>query len=444
MFTINYALETGLCWLFFYLIYVLLLRKETFFRGNRIYLMGTLLLGLLIPAIDFIPAQPSATVQHFTMYLNEVTVLANGNITTPDSSLDIKTGLLFIYKIGLAFFFLRFLVGIGGIFRLFIGSKIVRKENYTLVYTRREHAPFSFMQFFFVYQNMDFNEQEWKQVVLHESTHIAGGHTLDVLLTEVLAILFWFNPLIYLYKNAIRNVHEYLADAAVIKTVPMVHYGRLLVTHALPGFRMANNFNHSQLKQRIIMMKKMQSPRYALAKYTFLIPVALLMLFVFSCQEPATQEEIISEVTETAKKQSAETAKLSEKAIKVTADKSPDGRTDIYSVVDQMPLFPGCDAAEYEARRKCAEKEMLQHIYTNIVYPAEARDAGIEGMAVVSFIVEKDGSITNTTILRSLSAELDEEVLRVVGLMPHWMPGKQAGETVAVKFHLPVRFKLEN
>ncbi len=427
MFTITYALETGLCWLFFYALYAIWLHKETFFRSNRIYLIGTLLLGLLIPAIDFLPVQQPETIQDFAGYLNEVTILANGNITTPDSSMDIGAALVLIYKIGLAFFFLRFLLGIGGLFRLFIGSQIVRKENYVLVYTRRKHTPFSFMHFIFVYQNMDFSEAEWQQVLLHEKTHIEGGHTLDVLLTEVLGILFWFNPLIYLYKNAIRNVHEYLADAAVIKTVPTVHYGRLLVAYALPGFRMANNFNHSQLKQRIMMMTKTQSPKQALAKYIFLLPIALLMLFVFSCQEPITETEIIEEV-----KALPPTTKV------IEAEK----RADVYSVVEEMPRFPGCEESN-EDRKKCSEQKLLQHIYTNLVYPKEARDAGIEGMVVVSFVVEKDGQITNPEILRSVGGGCGEEVLRVISTMPNWVPGREAGKAVAVQFNLPVRFKLE-
>jgi len=504
MFTITYALETGLCWLFFYVLYAIWLSKETFFRSNRIYLIGTLLLGLLIPAIDFIPAQQPEAIQEFSVYLNEVTILAHGNITTPDSSMDIGAALILIYKIGLAFFFLRFLIGIGGLFRLFIGSKIVRQENYVLIYTRREHTPFSFMHFIFVYQNMDFSEEEWEQVLLHEKTHIEGGHTLDVLLTEVLGILFWFNPLIYLYKNAIRNVHEYLADAAVIKTVPTVHYGRLLVAYALPGFRMANNFNHSQLKQRIIMMTKMQSPKQALAKYIFLLPVALLMLFVFSCQDDNNQAVEPETITQADRKESGK--KLNEIADVMKRDdikkelkaiekemiqendpkrqavllqkkeavinkeltppnkinlqtpeeiskidnvnakpKDVGGRTNVYVMPEEMPRFPGCEHSGEigEARKKCAEQKMLQHIYTNIVYPQEARDAGIEGMIVVSFIVEKDGSVNAPKILRSIGGGCDEEVLRLVNIMPSWIPGRHAGEAVATQFNLPVRFKLE-
>ncbi len=574
--TLNYILETTVCWLFFYLLYALWLRKETFFRTNRIYLMGTLLLGLLIPAVDVMPTPQAVVIQDVTVYLNEVVVLAQGNVATSDTGFHISTILMAVYQVGVAVFLLRFLVSMGSIFRLFLNSEIIKKENYTLVYTSREHAPFSFLNFFFVYKKNEFNETEWQQITRHEEAHIRGAHTFDVLLAEVLTILFWFNPLIYMYKYAIRNVHEYLADAAVIKTVPTVHYGQFLVSFALPGFRMANNFNHSQLKKRIIMMTKTQSSKFALAKYTLFIPLALILFVIFSCKDDVqnlitddvtehqqrvlvydenegvareyikahkkaedgngkTHFDKVEEVTISALKvfeqkmsteyeqetnpakkealkerfldelkQGAEDArvtffivekgedgiekmcttgnkgdnpfkKLNKKEIEenvrsIEQEKDPDKRrsmindfevgiknktgkninfgvseeTNVYTIVDEMPLFPGCGyETDAEKRKKCAEKQMLQYIYTNITYPAEAIEAGIEGIAIVSFVVETDGQITHPKILRSVGYETDEEVIRIVENMPDWIPGIHEGKAVRVKFNLPVRFKLE-
>jgi len=609
--TLNYIFETTVCWSFFYLLYALWLRKETFFHANRAYLIGTLFLGLLIPTIDFIPTQQPIVIQGVTVYLNEITVLAEGN-PKPDAPFQISELPMLIYWLGVAICLLRFFMGMGGILRLFIGSEIIRKENHILVRTAREHAPFSFLNFFFMYKKMNLNEAEWQQITRHEEAHIRGVHTLDVLLVEVLAIVFWFNPLIYLYKHAVRNVHEYLADAAVIKTVPMVHYGRFLVRLALPGFRMANNFNHSQLKKRIIMMTKMQSSKFALAKYILFIPLTLLMLIIFSCKEDiqniaikdatndlqvsllytpdleffgefnnapenrtetsensntlyaaenrttASLEEFEQEMkieyaklTDSAEQEAfkqtfieelgkrsnienlmvaftvpedleestnsetkARTAKraifeeemerrmkklkeyeaeLEPKTKAINAEKDPLKRkaminainnymkeelgidskfephrleeneiekqvswvkkttinsivdADVFDIVDEMPRFPDCEniAGTIEEKKKCAEQKMLQYIYTNITYPAAARDAGVQGMVVVSFIVETDGRITNAKILRSLGYETDEEVIRLVENMPNWTPGMHEGSLARVKFNLPVRFKLE-
>lgn len=117
---------------------------------------------------------------------------------------------------------------------------------------------------------------------------------------------------------------------------------------------------------------------------------------------------------------------------------------EIFKVVEDNPAFPGCeDIRDKVEKKKCAEEKMLQFIYGNIKYPAIARENGVEGMVVVSFVVEKDGSITGATVLRDIGAGCGQEALRVVNQMPKWEPGKQRGRPVRVQFNLPVRFKLE-
>ena len=118
--------------------------------------------------------------------------------------------------------------------------------------------------------------------------------------------------------------------------------------------------------------------------------------------------------------------------------------TEIFKVVEEMPRFPGCEdmAGETDEKKACADKKMLEFVYQNIRYPKEAREKGIEGMAVVSFIVGKDGVIREPKIVRGIGGGCDEEVLRMANLMPQWIPGKQRGRVVDVQFNLPVRFKL--
>lgn len=117
---------------------------------------------------------------------------------------------------------------------------------------------------------------------------------------------------------------------------------------------------------------------------------------------------------------------------------------EIFKVVEDQPAFPGCeDIRDKAEKKKCAEEKMLTFIYSNIKYPAIARENGVEGMVVVSFVVEKDGSITGAKVVRDIGAGCGAEALRVVGKMPNWEPGKQRGRPVRVQFNLPVRFRLE-
>lgn len=121
---------------------------------------------------------------------------------------------------------------------------------------------------------------------------------------------------------------------------------------------------------------------------------------------------------------------------------------EIFKVVEEMPRFPGCEnLATTDERKACADKKMLQFIYDNIQYPAIARENGIEGTVVVRFVVETDGSIKHTEVVRDIGGRCGEEALRVVTLMNNmpqkWTPGRQRGKPVRVWFNLPVKFILE-
>ncbi|NJC27198.1 energy transducer TonB [Neolewinella antarctica] len=111
---------------------------------------------------------------------------------------------------------------------------------------------------------------------------------------------------------------------------------------------------------------------------------------------------------------------------------------------EKMPLFPGCESiSDYDERKVCADRNMLEFIYKNIRYPSHARQFGVQGIGVVKFVVEKDGSLGDVEVIRGLDTDVSAELLRVVSLMPDWEAGEQGGEKVRVLFNLPVKFKLE-
>ncbi len=111
-------------------------------------------------------------------------------------------------------------------------------------------------------------------------------------------------------------------------------------------------------------------------------------------------------------------------------------------IVEQMPMFPACDSlTDYTERKSCADKAMLEFVYSNLKWP---KNAGcVEGTAVVSFIIKKDGSISDAKVIRDPGAGCGDEALRVVNLMPKWIPGRQRNQAVNVQINLPIRFRLE-
>lgn len=119
--------------------------------------------------------------------------------------------------------------------------------------------------------------------------------------------------------------------------------------------------------------------------------------------------------------------------------------SEIFKIVEEMPRFPGCEKEELTKKEKenCANKELLNYVFSKIKYPPIARESTIEGLVVVRFIVEKDGSISDATVVRDIGGGCGQEALRVVNSMPKWIPGKQRNRPVRVQFNLPVRFKLK-
>ena len=115
-----------------------------------------------------------------------------------------------------------------------------------------------------------------------------------------------------------------------------------------------------------------------------------------------------------------------------------------FKIDERMPLYDGCpEIDDYEEKKNCAQREMLQFIYQNIKYPATQRKYGIEGMTVTQFVITEDGSITEVEVVRGLNQGFTDECYRVVSAMPKWIPGIQRGKNVKVQFNLPIRFRLE-
>jgi len=123
--------------------------------------------------------------------------------------------------------------------------------------------------------------------------------------------------------------------------------------------------------------------------------------------------------------------------------------TTIYQVVEEMPRFPVCEQLDttLAVKIQCAQDQLLAFVYQNVNYPFEARQNGNEGAVVVSFVVEKDGTLTNSKIVKDIGGGCGLEVLRIVNGMNEiglkWVPGKSKGEVVRTRFNLPVRFRLE-
>ena len=227
-------------------------------------------------------------------------------------------------------------------------------------------------------------------------------------------------------KREVRHNLEYLADNTVIQSgydSKSYQYHLLGLAHHQSVTTLYNSFNVLHLKNRIMMMNKKRSQGIVRTKYLIFIPlVGILMLL--------SNIEAVARLTV----RLANEATVSNAMVTATdvSSKSREMNEQVFTVVEKMPSFPGGDA------------ELLKYIATNIKYPKESQDNGEQGRVICSFIVGRDGSVNNPEVLRGVTPLLNEEAVRVINTMPRWNPGMQRGKAVAVKYTVPITFRLKS
>ena len=436
-----YILKSAACLAVFYLFYKLLMSRDTFHRFNRFALLGLLVLSSVLPLVEVSVNHP-APVHETMLTLEQLLLLADvqaeGEIVSqPTTALWVRVALL-VYLAGIVFFAVRNLWSLGRLGVLLRRGRLERLadwlpgrvENVRLVVHNRDIAPFSWMRYI-VLSRKDL-EENGREILIHELAHIRNHHSWDLLLADLCIFVQWFNPAAWLLKQELQTIHEYEADDTVLREgVDAKKYQMLLIKKAVGTrlYSMANSFNHSSLKKRITMMLKEKSNPWARVKYLYVLPLAALAVSAFARPEvSAVADELssakVNDLVASMKTNQAETASVAVKDT-LTPDES------VFEVVEQMPEFPG------------GYKEMMKYIEQNMRYPEEAKKAGTQGRVVVQFLVNKNGAISDVSVLRSVDRLLDAEAVRLVRSMPKWKPGMQKGKAVTVKYTVPVLFSLD-
>jgi len=412
-----YLLKVNVGITLFYAFYKLFCQRDTFFRWRRYALLSFLGISFLYPLIDiqnWVKKQPAMNelADYYATLMVDETIVASPTVTDAPQLPSLMTIAMYIYLVGVIALSLRFLTQLLSIFRMRWSGKSVYLNGQRIISLSSEANPFSFFDWIFIYLPQ-LDKESRDEILTHEQTHARQWHSLDVIISEIINIICWFNPFSWLLKTEIRLNLEYLADNQVTETMndcKQYQYHLLGLAHTKKETGLCNNFNVSHLKRRIIMMNKKRTRTAGRIKYALFAPLAAALLLAsnISCISSEKQEEMIE----------------------ATESRAADG--EVFQVVEEMPEFPGGMA------------ECMKFLGKNIKYPAEAIEKGIQGRVIVQMIIEKDGTLTNAKIARGVDPLLDQEALRVVNLSPKWIPGKQRGEAVRVKYTLPVMFKLGN
>ncbi|MGV8877685.1 MAG: TonB family protein [Sphingobacteriaceae bacterium] len=432
--TFEYFLQVNSYLLLFYVFYFILLRQETFFNMNRAYLLGSVFLSFLIPVLHanwinalFVTPEVMSGKVFFNSLLIAPVVVQYEQVAP---ALTLPAIAMMLYFTVMVVLFLRFLW---------------KLQQFLFQDLNGINQAYSFFNRIFVSKKLS----GYQTIYKHELTHVRQFHSVDIIIFELLAIILWFNPVVYGYKNSVKNIHEFIADEAACAQETKADYALLLLSNTLgvsPNYLVNSFFNQSLLKKRIIMLNKTKSPNAAWIKYGLSAPLFAAML-VFSSAKMETGAHAIVKQTTIAEPagmltQTPQVLSKPDTTISFEAKSSPDA---IYSFtakslpdtiitfdkVEQLPKFPdGGDAA------------FGKYLASNIKYPAIAKENKIEGRVIVSFIVELDGALSDIKVLRDIGGSCGEEAIRVLKASPKWIPGMQNGKAVRVAYTCPITFNI--
>ncbi|RKR85237.1 outer membrane transport energization protein TonB [Mucilaginibacter gracilis] len=474
---IHYLLEANLYLAAFFMLYVLFLRSETLYQLNRAYLLITSLIAFVIPLLQLGILKPvgNALADTGTISIDDgltnVTVLpavtqANTQLQTAKWTLaDYELAIYVTVTLAL-FAYLVF-----KIVKLIALSKkgtATRKDNFTVIEIPGQNVAFSFFGYLFVNTELLSSQT----ILHHEEVHIRQRHSWDVIYFELIKIINWFNPVVYLMQRSLKEVHEFIADQQVANNeTGAADYADFLISnvYGLTPNQITNSFfNKNLLKRRIIMLYQKKSGRAARLKYLLTLPLlaGLLCLSTMAFTNknygwldlaPKTpfsnlqkSKTAVTDTTDEYTKGWNDAARdykngkaLNEPQTNVS-DTTPHSKTAgkaladttksnlIFNAVEHQPQFPG------------GEEGFKNFLIANIRYPKAAKDAKVSGRVFVQFIIEKDGSLSGLKVLRDPGMGLGDEAVRVLQLSPKWAPGVQSGKTVRVQYTVPVNFALDD
>ena len=429
----------------FYLFFKLLLSKEKSFRLNRAFILASVLLPLVLPCIhlemNFLTESPSGIATWEFLQANP-SPTPSPDLKGSTSSEPILIPILSaIYIIGAVL--CLFHIGIlpcRALRKLISKGKLMEKQEGIRIFVIPENIP-SMSWFRFVLLPEGQGKSINPHILQHEKAHIRLGHSYDLILMDLVCLLQWFNPFVWLFLKELKAVHEYEADAAVLQSgADAKDYQYLLIeeTTGRDRYHLAHSFN-TNLKKRLTMIQKKKSSKWIYAKALYMIPLLAASLIAFARQPEATASMVSTTIKPefqpakampTMEAMTHPAAQTDQEALSSRAmEKEP-----VRVIPDKRPQYP---------------KGFLDWLSQEIKYPESLREAGAEATVYVGFIVRKDGSLGDIKPMKlqitGQKADVDyslfeKEAVRIISKSPAWTPGETDGKKVDVRYVLPLVF----
>ena len=394
-----YIARGGLYLGLFYAFFLLVMRKTTFFRLNRILLLAGSYLCLLLPALRLRTANAAAAASGLTV----LGVGAEPADAAAPSGFPWLTVVLALYAAGALTTLVLYLVSVEKMARLIRKGRTLEQDGCRLVVLDESVPSFSCGRTVVISrEDLEVNPA----IFTHELMHVRCLHTLDLLLLLPIQLIFWWNPLVWITREELRLLHEYEADEGVLRNgIDAAHYQLLLVRKAAgeQRFILASEFQHAQLKKRIKMMLRPASPGTLRWSYLTLLPVLAGVMFVCNPAKAAGPE---------------------------ASDEREQSPYTCASIVGyySMPSFNGGGTDEFTRWVDGQLQELKQRV-------------SAEGSVLVQFTVGADGAVENVQVVGDLRKDLDEAAVRTVSASPKWTPARNSeGEAVPVDCAVSVTF----
>ncbi|WP_166925938.1 M56 family metallopeptidase [Flavobacterium poyangense] len=292
-----YIAKSGSLLLLFYTAYHFLLRKETFFTSNRWFLLTGLITSLVLPFIVYtkiiwIDPVPVSNISYSPASITHV---------IEEESFEINWNLVYmvVYAIGFIAFLTKFGIDFYSLNSVLKGKKVQQQADFKFIDTNENIAPFSYFDYI-VYNSSLYTASELENIIEHEKVHSDQKHTVDVLISRIFCVLFWFNPIIWFYKKAIIQNLEFIADSEAAKKLSdkkAYQYTLLKITTHESCVTITNHFYQSLIKKRIVMLNKNQSKKRNYWKYYAILPALLTFVILFQIKTIAQEKKQTQEVT---------------------------------------------------------------------------------------------------------------------------------------------------
>ena len=479
---INYIIEANAALLLFLVLHQCFLKHETNFRFVRFYLLGAIFISILFPLIHLNTSAPSnipSIGQAIPEYwLPEIVI--GGQEGAPQQILTNKAYNMWqlagwFYLLGVLVFLIWLVMQLGYVWIMLRNAISYKIESFRIIESPEDKPTFSFFNLIYIGRSDELTSAEKEHIIRHERVHAQQLHSVDILIVTFLGIIFWFNPFIKIYKKILIQLHEFEADARAVENSDVNMYCSLLARVALQShFPIASHFNESLTVKRIEMMRTIKK-KIGHWKIFALTLSVFVCFFVIACQDQVMEEFEKSTISQTedypddVKIQMANylkehpnskltymegegtevdkfksTEQVASRVVYTYTYKKNGGNqkkgvllTDVvehaeslanndkvFMVVEKMPEYVG----GFDA--------MKAFMFDNMKHPSD----GKTGTVYVSMVIGTDGQVSDVNVLRGVGPAADAEALRVVKMMPNWIPGEQSGKKVKVRYVLPIRF----